>query len=563
MNIKRKLAAILSLTIAFSSQLSLSANAQEEYIINSVSASSEGSETETVQEEAPSQENLLPRVELDYKGVEVVDASREVLTLSDGKKLYIASGEKRTYNGMYVKGNKLDISGKFAYNENQDLYLHVDASIELSLPETAEDSPELTAKLASLPQTRMDGGFFDILKATDDILYLSNGMKIYVSSGKQHYTGVFKEGNEYCFSGVFAYDKDEDMYYNVDSEMYLVYYCGNFCVSGWEEQDEDGNWIEVNETTTTTYVENITTATTTTTAYVPQERIISEKTQPEGKYPIKYYDFVYYWISTEITVKEIDGYDVIAEDGTRWSFFGGDQNVYELGRGDVIKTEGLFWYSPDQDEFGSYNSEYEIVSESNDYEKYATIEIKDDFPHVILDKRLAASHMIQYQVDLDDVVITNMQVLDFDDVIITVEGGYDFYIGPRLYEECGAPNVGDHMAINGRFEYDDYGDYGKWYSPTSYKIDEDMEGKYKVISKAGEAHKAERKEAPGKKGDANVDNGVDLADVVFIMQTMANPNRYELTPEGRANADVSNTGNGVTLEDASAIQIGLLNGEFR
>ena len=46
------------------------------------------------------------------------------------------------------------------------------------------------------------------------------------------------------------------------------------------------------------------------------------------------------------------------------------------------------------------------------------------------------------------------------------------------------------------------------------------------------------------------------------MQTMANPNKYQLTPEGRDNADVSNTGNGVTLEDASAIQIGLLYGQF-
>lgn len=313
MNIKRNLAAILALTIAFSSQLSLSANAQENYTAGGEVTSDAPKNTEAQK----AAEGLLPRVELEYKGVEVTDASREVLTLSDGKKLYIASGEKRSYNGMYVKGNKLDISGKFAYNENQDLYLHVDASIELSLPEADEDSPELAAKIASLPQTRMDGGFFDILKATDDILYLSNGMKMYVSSGKQHYTGVFKEGNAYCFEGTFVYDKDEDMYYNVDSEMYLVNYCGNFCVAGWEEQDEDGNWIEVTETTTTTYVEDITTATTTTTAYQPQERIISEKSQPENKYPVKYFDFVYYWINKEVTVKEIDMFDIVAEDGTR------------------------------------------------------------------------------------------------------------------------------------------------------------------------------------------------------------------------------------------------------
>lgn len=561
MNIKRQLAAILSLTIAFSSQMSLSANAEEEIIINNVSSSSVDSETQTVQEETSGQKDLLPRVKLDYKGVEVVDASREVLTLSDGKKLYIASGEKRTYNGMYVKGNKLDISGTFAYNENQDLYLHVDASIELSLPEKSEDSPELAAKIASLPQTIMDGGGFDILKATDDILYLNNGMKVYVSSGKQHYTGVFKEGNDYCFSGTFAYDKDEDMYYNVDSEMYLVYYCGNFCVAGWEEQDEDGNWVEVTETTTTTYVEDITTATTTTTAYQPQERIISKKTQPEGKYPIKYYDFVYYWVDKEVTVQELDFGYVVDVDGTKWDFFGGNHNIYELGRGDVIKIEGLFWYSPDEDVFGNFNADYELISESNDYEKYATIEIKDDFPHFIIDKRLAADHMLQYQVDLDDVEITKVKELEFDEVIMTVTGGYEFIYSPYCHG-CGTLNVGDHISVHGRFEYGDYGEDGKWYTPTSYQIDESMAGRYSVVSKAGKAPKAERKDAPGKKGDANIDNVVDLSDVVFIMQTMANPNKYELTPEGRENADVSNTGNGVTLEDASVIQIGLLNGEF-
>ena len=122
---------------------------------------------------------------------------------------------------------------------------------------------------------------------------------------------------------------------------------------------------------------------------------------------------------------------------------------------------------------------------------------------------------------------------------------------------------GDHISVKGRFEYHDYDEYGKWYAPTNYQIDESMQGKYAVVSKAGETPKAERKTAPGKKGDANVDNGVDLADVVFIMQTMANPNKYQLTSEGRENADVSGTGNGVTLEDASAIQIGLLNGEYR
>ena len=68
-------------------------------------------------------------------------------------------------------------------------------------------------------------------------------------------------------------------------------------------------------------------------------------------------------------------------------------------------------------------------------------------------------------------------------------------------------------------------------------------------------------------GDANCDNQVDLSDVVLIMQALANPNKYGLngsdrthmTEQGQANADVHKRGNGVTSNDALAIQLKLLN----
>ena len=66
-------------------------------------------------------------------------------------------------------------------------------------------------------------------------------------------------------------------------------------------------------------------------------------------------------------------------------------------------------------------------------------------------------------------------------------------------------------------------------------------------------------------GDANCDGGVDLADVVLIMQSLANPNKYGLngtekshiTEFGLSNADV-NMQSGVTTEDALCIQQYLL-----
>ena len=64
--------------------------------------------------------------------------------------------------------------------------------------------------------------------------------------------------------------------------------------------------------------------------------------------------------------------------------------------------------------------------------------------------------------------------------------------------------------------------------------------------------------ANGVAGDANNDGGVDMSDVVFIMQSLANPNKYQLTAEARVNADVERRGNGITTADALSIQRYLL-----
>jgi hypothetical protein len=66
------------------------------------------------------------------------------------------------------------------------------------------------------------------------------------------------------------------------------------------------------------------------------------------------------------------------------------------------------------------------------------------------------------------------------------------------------------------------------------------------------------------KGDANGDGTVDMADVVLIMQALANPNKYgldgtaehHLTEQGKANADMD--GDGLTVGDAQKIQMKLL-----
>ncbi|NLT08005.1 MAG: hypothetical protein GXY08_00640 [Ruminococcus sp.] len=61
-----------------------------------------------------------------------------------------------------------------------------------------------------------------------------------------------------------------------------------------------------------------------------------------------------------------------------------------------------------------------------------------------------------------------------------------------------------------------------------------------------------------RSGDADGDNQMKMNDAVLIMQSISNPDTYELTEWGEFNADVANTGNGITPMDALGIQYRLL-----
>ncbi|MBR0141355.1 MAG: dockerin type I repeat-containing protein [Ruminococcus sp.] len=55
-------------------------------------------------------------------------------------------------------------------------------------------------------------------------------------------------------------------------------------------------------------------------------------------------------------------------------------------------------------------------------------------------------------------------------------------------------------------------------------------------------------------GDANLDGDVTVSDAVYILQHLANSEKYPLDGQAAVNADVYNTGDGVTANDASSIQ---------
>ena len=55
-------------------------------------------------------------------------------------------------------------------------------------------------------------------------------------------------------------------------------------------------------------------------------------------------------------------------------------------------------------------------------------------------------------------------------------------------------------------------------------------------------------------GDVNVDGKVNISDAVLIMQSIANPDEFKVTEQGKLNGDVVDNGSGLTNVDALAIQ---------
>lgn len=410
-------------------------SAETSDIITTTVVSSAVSANETTAVTTPNVK--YPRVELEYKAVEVTDADDDTITLEDGKKLIVSCGEEVLYKDMFKKGNKLDIKGKFAYNEKDGVYLNCNADICITPCTNTETDKELAEKIAGLPHTDLEYWGAYVMKADKDTLLLQNGMKVYVSSGKKQYTDMFKKGNNISLVGEFAYDAETDTYYTVDADIILHQYV--VCYSFFSEEEFD-NFVE-----TTTYVEDVTTTTTTTTYEMEMEEIFY--TQPEGKYPIHYEPRVLYNINKTFRVDKISD-AIYDENGTKWIFDSREYDIYDLGKGDVITVSGTFFYGLFCDEFCCYEGGYVVNSYNDNYEQYAAIPILSEFEHRIVDKRLSSYDDLEYKIEMKDVT-----VLDINDrEVLTVDGGYKFafcHTSPDLE----FVRVGDHIDIFGYYTY--------------------------------------------------------------------------------------------------------------
>ncbi|MDE6665988.1 MAG: glycoside hydrolase, partial [Ruminococcus sp.] len=88
-----------------------------------------------------------------------------------------------------------------------------------------------------------------------------------------------------------------------------------------------------------------------------------------------------------------------------------------------------------------------------------------------------------------------------------------------------------------------------WNAATETATDKDCEMvKYEVHANMGGLL------PPVVYGDTNEDGEVNISDAVLIMQSIANPEEFKITEQGKLNGDVYNTGDGITNNDALIIQ---------
>lgn len=114
-----------------------------------------------------------------------------------------------------------------------------------------------------------------------------------------------------------------------------------------------------------------------------------------------------------------------------------------------------------------------------------------------------------------------------------------YYVSDSILERFQDFGVGKTVTINGRFEERNELDYNG--NVITIKTIDKVEG----IKEVGAI----------LYGDANDDNGINVADAVLIMQTLSNPSDYKLSETAKISADVVNAGDGVTAQDALAIQM--------
>lgn len=130
------------------------------------------------------------------------------------------------------------------------------------------------------------------------------------------------------------------------------------------------------------------------------------------------------------------------------------------------------------------------------------------------------------------------------------------------------------LGVNGKdgvdsiFNHVNPSDYPEAFIVNTHEFDSTKAGTYTIKVKCTDDYKADYKvmhnlltfevtvsENSTLNGDATMDGKINISDAVLIMQSIANPDEYKITEQGKLNADVYNRGDGITANDAFIIQM--------
>lgn len=208
--------------------------------------------------------------------------------------------------------------------------------------------------------------------------------------------------------------------------------------------------------------------------------------------------------------------------------------VKEYSLDEIVDTVKR-WYDPklfSRANIGRYNVDYNRPDWNPDGNAIASLDCNEN--GIICD---------DYDVLFAGIYISKFGTVDFD--------LYNEFFASELYQEFENRTWRYYDRDSGKFRDLPYGVYYEYIVSLADLLFD--------MDKANNTPPTAPKNAPYRTGDASVDGEVAMNDVVLIMQTLCNPNKYRLSIRGEFNADVNNTNDGITPMDALVVQQRLLN----
>ncbi|MDE6670701.1 MAG: hypothetical protein K2K16_00740 [Ruminococcus sp.] len=157
--------------------------------------------------------------------------------------------------------------------------------------------------------------------------------------------------------------------------------------------------------------------------------------------------------------------------------------------------------------------------------------------------------------ETDIIIFTTEETFNSEDDEIYF--GFKFNAVPEEYEEALSGLRVREDFCDGYYLYDKYGYSVRTRQTNFYFTWKKSDDKYITTAPTTTRPTTNTTIVPAGKvlGDANGDGQLSLADAVLIMQALANPAEFVITPECAELADVVNKGDGLTPMDSLAIQM--------